>query len=257
MLHIPRGRGAFYIGSTLCVAIAITWLVMILMPYGWQENSDIFYTFQISLYSLGTMRNDHALKEDQHHPETKLSGVFSTLEGRDAIWLSVAKWAFCHEHVSDEWCDYIHKLQLTSTTVVLTGLLGVGCLLMGVMAGFYFHFVKPREDLYKWAAAYLVIAPLAFTYGIADYWSSTSEFSILIGESDSSFGFAFYTAAVASGLSWIASWVMLSFAFGHPWEDAEEEDGLWKEDEDGYGSMIQGVQESVVTTALRITSTIG
>merc|ERR1719321_1632525 len=115
---------------------------------------------------------------------------------------------------------------MASTIVVLMGSLGAGCMLMGVMACFYFNFVKPREDLYKWAAAYLLIAPIAFTYGICHYWSSSFEFSILIGESDSSFGFAFYTAAAASGLSWIASWVMLSFAFGHPWEDAEEEDAL-------------------------------
>merc|ERR1719456_1501665 len=84
---IPYGKGAFMLGGTLCTVLAVAWAVVLLMPSGWHTQDDLFWSYEVSLYSFGTTRNEEALKALQHHRVTKLSQLFDTLDQRDPVWL--------------------------------------------------------------------------------------------------------------------------------------------------------------------------
>jgi len=247
-LGIPPGIGAFGFGAALCIALVFAWLAVILMPYGWHTEDSLMYSFTVSLYSFGVERNEEGIKSQQHHPVTRLSQLFDTMEEQDnSIWLSVARYEFCQAHVSEAWCEYFQRLQLASWTLMGLVCFGLCCLLMGVMAGFCFHFIKPRADFCTWGIAYVLAAPVAIQSGILQYYQMTSGFGTLIDEAGSTFGWTFTVAAILSCLTWIPSWIMISFAFGlSTGEDSgDEEKMLGDSSESDYGAMIQTIRGSM------------
>jgi len=122
---------------------------------------------------------------------------------------------------------------------------------MGVLAGFNFHYVKPRQDLHSWAVAYLIAAPVAFATGLIQYYYFTSDFGSLnkIGNSDrSTFDWMFWITVILSSVSWIPSYIMLVFAFRFSWDEdsaSTDEEKLYGDAEGDYGSMFQTFSESV------------
>lgn len=209
------------------------------------------YSFTVSLYSFGAGRNEEAMKSQQHHPVTKLSQLFDTLTERDTLWLSVARWEFCRADVSDAWCQYFQRLQLASWTLLSLAFFSMCCLIMGAMAGFCFHYIKPRGDLSMWATAYLLAAPSMLLVGLVQYYYMTQDFGLLIGEAGWTLGWPFMASVALAVLTWIPAWIMLSFAFRADEDSGDEEKMLSGADSDNtvdlrhYGAIMQDIRESM------------
>lgn len=243
VLGIRPGIGAFKIAAAVCIALVIGWTVVVFTPWGWHTEDSEVWRFYVSLYSFGTTRNEIGEKALQHHPVIKLSQLFDTLEERDMIWMSVARWEFCRKGVSKEWCDFFQRLQIASWALLRMTLLGVCCLIMGVVAGFCHHYIKPKQELKCWARAYLLVAPVAFQVGLIQYYVSTNDFSTLVGPAEWSFGWAFTVALVLGSLSWTPLWIMLTFAFpDEADEDSSNSDSDFSNFAQGdYGAVLHGL----------------
>lgn len=253
-LGIPYGKSAFTLGAAGCVALIIAWAIAILTPYGWHAQDSIVWTYHLSLYSFSAQRNENAVKADQHHAVNKLSQLFDKMEERDDdIWLSVARWEFCQQDINSNWCEYFYRLQIASWALLSLVVLGVICLVMGVMAGVSFHYVKVRDNLHKWATAYLIVAPVAFQIGMVQYWVMTRDFGNLIGETGSTFSWMFYLALITSLVSWIPSWILIAFSFRFSWDedsgfsDEERLMGGTFSEENTYGAigMFEGFKDTL------------
>jgi hypothetical protein len=233
---LPVGRDAFMIGAASSLVLAIAWALVISMPYGWHSQDSLVWDLEFSLYAFGASRNLHALEEHQNHNVTKLSQIFDTLEKRDEmLWINAAREKFCMDGVFPEWCDYFHTLQLASWIVLGSVSFGICCLLMGVNAGFVFHYLKSRLSrsyLRQLAFLYFVIALVMFQLGFWVYYFMTRSTGGHLMHSGIAFGWMFYMAAALNCVSWIPPWMLLACAFRFSWDQEDdttddEEEGFW------------------------------
>jgi len=255
MLGMPSGREAFKVAGALYFVLIVGWCRVLSARGGWHEGHSFIWNFSVSLFDFGVSRNAGARKADQHHTVTQLSQRFDSMKMLKPIGLDVVRYLFCRDvkhngswSEDDPWCTFLRRLHITSWTLLLFCTVGTLCLGMGTMAGFNFHYVKPRDDLRTWAAAYLLAAPVLFCIGVTQYWFATNDFSMLVDESvnggylaNGTFGYSFGAAVILSITSWIPAWIMIGFAFGP--SRFEDCDGDWlrrgaTQPEVDYGAAI-------------------
>lgn len=200
------------------------------------------YTVSTSLYSFSTERNENVKKEFQKHEldETKLLQFLDVMEGREWVWIGMARWQFCRKHLPQDWCNVFHRLQIASWALMGAIIFTVCCLVMGVVSGFSFYYLKPRREQVVWATAYVIAAPIVAEAGAIQYYFMTRDFGDLVNESGWTFGWPFIAASVLSVLTWIPCVLMIGFAL------RDEDDGVWEtlaNAELGYGAVIERITE--------------
>jgi len=235
MLGVPSGKSAFKFATAGYVVLMIGWFAVVFRSYGvWHEGHSFIWNFQVSLFDFAVSRNWSSTKAQQHHRISRLSQQFDSMKSMEPISLDIVRFQFCknlseRQALLDPWCDFTRRLQIASWTMLSFCTIGFVCLAMGIMAGFNFHYIKPRDDHPWWATGYLLMAPILFSIGVLQYYVQTNDFGALVDESVeadgfSSFGRSFGVAMILSVATWIPTWIMIAFSFRSlVFKDTDEE----------------------------------